>query len=301
MSPRLPAMPTLPACSWMAAMPPLLKIRAERGQMSAIERRIADFILDNAHLLRDYSSQQLATALGISQSGVVKFSQKLGFRGYPDLKYSIGQDLARSGNDPVAPPPAAGDGDTYARAARTLRASKAAAEEETRAANPQGEVQRIVTLLDAAPKLFVYGLGEDGVYAREFAMRLSLLGMLVVQHADPVLMLANLSAARPGDVMLVFSESGKLPQHCALSRRFQQAGGKVVSVTRHTANPLRAHADAALAICADNPAPHLAQLLYRSSLQSLLDFVFVLLCETNADRPRQLAVNLERIEQLLDT
>jgi DNA-binding MurR/RpiR family transcriptional regulator len=67
-------------------MPPLLKIRSERGQMSAIERRIADFILDNAHLLRDYSSQQLASALGISQSSVVKFSQKLGFKGYPDLE-----------------------------------------------------------------------------------------------------------------------------------------------------------------------------------------------------------------------
>ena len=72
-------------------MPPLLKIRAERDQMSAIERRIADFILDNAHLLRDYSSQQLADALGISQSSVVKFCQKLGFKGYPDLKYSVGE------------------------------------------------------------------------------------------------------------------------------------------------------------------------------------------------------------------
>src|SRR5690606_14232740 len=61
-------------------MQPLLIIRSERGQMSAIERRIADFVLDNAHLLRDYSSQQLANALGISQSSVVKFSQKLGFR-----------------------------------------------------------------------------------------------------------------------------------------------------------------------------------------------------------------------------
>ena len=35
-------------------MPPLVKIRSERDQMSAIERRIADFILDNAHLMRDY-------------------------------------------------------------------------------------------------------------------------------------------------------------------------------------------------------------------------------------------------------
>ena len=82
-------------------MSPLLKIRAERDQMSAIERRIADYILENAHLLRDYSSQQLANALKISQSSVVKFSQKLGFKGYPDLKYSVGESIAR-GEPPTA-------------------------------------------------------------------------------------------------------------------------------------------------------------------------------------------------------
>ena len=51
-----------------ADMSPLLKIRAERDQMSAIERRIADFILENAHLLRDYSSQQLADCAAASAS-----------------------------------------------------------------------------------------------------------------------------------------------------------------------------------------------------------------------------------------
>ena len=83
-------------------MPPLLKIRSERDQMSAIERRIADFLLENAHLLRDYSSQQLADALNISQSSVVKFSQKLGFKGYPDLKFSIGEAVARNSGGEAA-------------------------------------------------------------------------------------------------------------------------------------------------------------------------------------------------------
>ena len=87
-------------------MPPLVRIRSGRDQMSAIERRIADFILDNAHLLRDYSSQQLASALGVSQSSGVKFSQKFGFKGYPDLKYNIGQALARNGGNDAAPVPA---------------------------------------------------------------------------------------------------------------------------------------------------------------------------------------------------
>lgn len=281
-------------------MPPLVKIRAEREQMSAIERRIADFILDNAHLLRDYSSQQLANALDISQSSVVKFSQKLGFKGYPDLKYSVGAAVAAAGNGESTRWPPEDQPGGYLLAAETLRRAKLAAEEETMAANPQADVEAVIALVDSAPKVFIYGLGDDGLYAREFAMRLSLLGILTVQHADPILMTANLSAARPGDVLLVFSEFGKLPQLWQLSRQFQEVGGKVVSITRHTANPLRAHADASLAICAHDPQPQIAQLLYRCSLQHLLDFVFVLLCQANPDRQRQLAVNQERIQHLID-
>lgn len=281
-------------------MPPLVKIRSEREQMSAIERRIADFIIDNAHLLRDYSSQQLANALDVSQSSVVKFSQKLGFKGYPDLKFSIGQAVARAGNTLPAERNGSNADSAYIDLLDLLRQSKAAAEDETLLANPEADVEAIVRRVDAAPKVFVYGLGDDGLYAREFAMRLSLLGILTVHHADPILMMANLSAARPDDVMLVFSEFGRLPQLWQLSRQFQEGGGKVVSITRHTSNPLRAHADASLVICAHDPAPHMAQLLYRSSLQHLLDFVFMLLCQTNPDRHRQLNVNLERIQCLID-
>ena len=284
----------------IAPMPPLVKIRSERDHMSAIERRIADFILDNAHLLRDYSSQQLASALGISQSSVVKFSQKFGFRGYPDLKYSIVQAVARNGADAPAQAAPAADGDEYTRLEESLRRSKAAAEEETRLLNPREGIERIVGLVDGAGKVFVCGLGDDGLFAREFAMRLSLLDVLVVHHSDPILMMANLSATRPDDVLLVFSEFGQLPVLCQLSRQFQACQGKVVSITRHTANPLRAHADAALVISAHDPAAHIEQLLYRSSLQYLLDFLFVLLCRANPERHRQLGINLERIQHLLD-
>src|SRR5215216_3573849 len=102
-------------------MSSLLKIRSERDQMSAIERRIADFLLENAHLLRDYSSQQLADALRISQSSVVKFSQKLGFKGYPDLKYSVGEEIAReNGNNGAGTAQAVKAADPHAALAESL-------------------------------------------------------------------------------------------------------------------------------------------------------------------------------------
>ena len=113
-------------------MSPLLKIRAERDQMSAIERRVADFLLENAHLLRDYSSQQLANALGISQSSVVKFSQKFGFKGYPDLKYSIVQAMARGDGGEEVATAAPGNGHPHSALADALWQLKAQAEAATR-------------------------------------------------------------------------------------------------------------------------------------------------------------------------
>lgn len=283
-------------------MATLVKIRAERDQMSAIERRIADFILENAHLLRDYSSQQLASALGISQSSVVKFSQKIGFKGYPDLKYSVGDAVARNGgHQPKRLTGPAPEEDAYTRLEESLSRSKKAGEEETRLLNPRQAIERVTGLIDSADKVFVCGMGDDGLFAHEFAMRMSLLGVLSVHHADPVLMMSNISAARPGDVLLVLSEFGKLSVLSQIGRQFQACGGQVISITRHTANPLRVLSNASLVISAHDPAPHVDQLLYRSSLQYLLDFIFVLLCQNNPDRHRQLNINMERIQQVLDS
>ena len=38
-------------------------IRAARDKMSANEKKLADFVLDNAPLIRDYLSQQIAAAV----------------------------------------------------------------------------------------------------------------------------------------------------------------------------------------------------------------------------------------------
>ena len=278
-------------------MQPLLIIRSERGQMSAIERRIADFILENTHLLRDYSSQQLANALGISQSSVVKFSQKLGFKGYPDLKFSIGEAVARNGADADPAEDAATDGQQVL--SEELWRAKGRAEEETRLLNPPERIDAVVDMLRGADKAFVVGTGEDGVSARAFAIRLSLLGFPAIHHYDPVLVPAEVATSQPGDLLILFSERGQSSALCQLARLFQKRGGKVVSVTRHTANPLRAHADLALLVSAHDERSHVEPLLYQAALQQLLDLLFLLLC-ADESRRRRLDDYHEHVRSLLD-
>lgn len=284
----------------MSTPSPLLRIRAERDQMSAIERRIADFLLDNAHLLRDYSSQQLANALKISQSSVVKFSQKLGFKGYPDLKYSIGESVAHHRAIGNADAGEAGPAHPFAAHAESLWRRKTDAETETRAINAPARIEAVAAAIAAAPKVFVTGLGEDGIQAQAFALRLSLLGIASVYHGDPVLVATSLAAAGHHDLMLVFSEHGKQPALAQISRELRARGGKVVSITRHTPNALRAHADEALLVSAHDERAHVEPLLYRAALQHLLDVLFIELCERSGERLSQLLANAERVRQLLD-
>ncbi len=269
--------------------------------MSAIERRIADFLLDNAHLLRDYSSQQLANALGISQSSVVKFSQKLGFKGYPDLKYSIGEAVARGNGGDEGGVVAAAAEDPRTAQAEQLWQLKAQAEAETRLINPTDRIDAIASALQQAGKVYIIGLGEDGIPARAFATRLSMLGIVTVHYVDAILMQAGVSSAAPGDVLLVFSEHGRQPELCQIGRRFRERSGKVVTVTRHTPNPLRAYADASLLVSAHDGRRHIEPLLYQSALQHLLDLIYVLLCDGNEGRRRQFDLNLELMHDLLDS
>jgi DNA-binding MurR/RpiR family transcriptional regulator len=277
-----------------------VKIRAERDQMSAIERRIADFILENARLLRDYSSQQLANSLGISQSSVVKFSQKLGFKGYPDLKVSVSEAVARdngNGEHRVAAPSRS---DPHGALAAELWRAKSLAEEETRLINTSDKLAAIAKAIDGAGKIFVMGLGEDGLVARAFAGRLSLLGIPVICHADPLLMNSALAIVEKNDVLILFSEHGRQSALGHTMRQFHERRGKVLSVTRHSANALRAHADLSLVVSAHDDRAHIQPLLYQAVLQHLLDLVFVVLCEGGDERLDHLNASFKRAQRLLE-
>jgi DNA-binding MurR/RpiR family transcriptional regulator len=277
----------------------LVKIRSERDRMSAIERRIADFIVENAQLLRDYSSQQLANALGISQSSVVKFCQKLGFKGYPDLKLAISEAVIRAdSNGSALPQPQDASNATAQGYGLWLRKSEA--EEATRLINPPGTLTAVAEAIGRASTVFIIGLGEDDLHARTLALRLAQLGILTVHNFDAAHMTASLSAAKPDDVLLVFSEHGQQPALGQLARHMRSQRGKVVTITRHSANALRAQADLAMLVSAHDERTHIEPLLYHSALQHLLDRLFIRLYETDGARRSRLQETLERIQPLLE-
>lgn len=67
----------------------LTKLRNAESDFTENEQKIADFLQARVSELKSVSSRNMAKQLGISQSSIVKFAQKLGAQGFTELRMAL--------------------------------------------------------------------------------------------------------------------------------------------------------------------------------------------------------------------
>ncbi len=72
------------------------RIRQERPNMSKSFARLADFLLDSYIKASFMTASELAHALNLDAATVVRFSQHLGYKGYPELLREIRDKVRRN-------------------------------------------------------------------------------------------------------------------------------------------------------------------------------------------------------------
>ncbi|WP_258807594.1 MurR/RpiR family transcriptional regulator [Pseudidiomarina sp. CB1] len=257
----------------------LLKIRAMRDDMSLIERKLADFILDNTHLLRDYSSQQLADAIGVSQSSVVKFSQKLGYRGYPDLKFAVNEAVvsASSQQRSVASHPS--QERSIASSFRELRDATYAVLQGVADLNEIEKLQQALKLLIAADTIQVAGFGKSAIVAKDFVLRLMQMGKVTLSSTDPALQIQMATTLSEGNVLFVVSDGGQNSDILKIVRQAKSKGAKVISLTRYGNNPTSILADIPLFALGGDTHVRTDSLLMQLGMQHLCHVLYVQMCQ----------------------
>ncbi|MCX6046510.1 MAG: MurR/RpiR family transcriptional regulator [Chloroflexi bacterium] len=69
------------------------KIREYYDHLSRSYRKVADYIMSNYYEVSFMTAAQLAYAVGVDTTTVVRFSQRLGYNGYPDLLHDIREQV----------------------------------------------------------------------------------------------------------------------------------------------------------------------------------------------------------------
>ncbi|MDX7949675.1 MurR/RpiR family transcriptional regulator [Lichenihabitans sp. Uapishka_5] len=219
-------------------------LQDERTRLSASEGRIADILVNDYEFAVNASITGLAERAGVSPPTVTRFCRRMGCDSYSDFKVQLAR-TAYVGIRYLRPEPqshAAGDiaKDVVEQAQNALFLMHRALDLPA--------IERAADLLAGAEMIYAFGSGgNSSMIAGELQNRLFRLGLRITASADHALQLMMAAAARPGDVLIGSSLSGR---NAELARAFslaRQQGTATVALTQ-SASPVAAAADVTIPI-----------------------------------------------------
>ncbi|TPK91787.1 MULTISPECIES: MurR/RpiR family transcriptional regulator [unclassified Mesorhizobium] len=262
----------------------LKKINAKLDGMAPGDREIGQYIVDNPDQMLRLSTAALAAEIGRSQSSVVKFSQKLGYASYQELKLAVSEAKARDWQVPAGVIHGSIEvGDGFPVILKKLIGSKLLSMQQTVAANSERIISRTLELLDGARRIHLVGVGASSLVARDFSYKLMKLGRNVVYDSDSHIQMANVSTLGEGDVLFALSYSGASIETLRIAELARKRGTMVIAVTGLQDNPLSRVADIRLYTIADEERARSSSITARDAQLTLTDLLFILLLQRQPD------------------
>ncbi|EKN5072033.1 MULTISPECIES: MurR/RpiR family transcriptional regulator [Yersinia] len=263
-------------------MSSLLRIRQLYPTLAQNDRKLADFLLTNPEQARHLSSQKLAQQTGVSQSAVVKFAQKLGYKGFPALKQALSEIVA-------APEQAVTlhnqilSTDSLKTVGEKLLAEKAAALRATLDINSEQRLTEALDMLRSARRVILTGLGASGLVAKDLAYKLLKIGVMAVSETDMHAQLAAVQALDSRDLLLAISFSGERREINLAAEEAQRCGAKVLALTSFTPNSLQQRADHCLYTISEEPAIRSAAISSSTAQYALTDLLFMAMIQQDLE------------------
>ncbi|AGB74460.1 MULTISPECIES: MurR/RpiR family transcriptional regulator [Rhizobium] len=262
----------------------LKKISAQLETMAPADRQIGQFIIDNPDQMLRLSSAALAVETGRSQSSVVKFSQKLGYAGYQELKLAVSEAKAQEWQAPAGMIHGTIEvGDGYLTILQKLLGSKMQAMQQTISVNNEADIEKALEALHDARRIHLVGVGASSLVARDFSYKLMKLGRNVLHDSDSHVQMANASTLGPDDLLFALSYSGASIETLRIAELASQRQATVIAVTGLQDNPLARVADICLHTVGDEDRVRSSAITARDAQLMLTDLLFILLVQRQPD------------------
>ena len=237
----------------------------------------------------------------MSQSSVVKFAQKIGFKGFPALKLAISEALVSNPNPQSMPVHNQIRGDDPMRlVGEKLIKENVAAMHATLDVNTEEKLLESVAMLRAARRIILTGIGASGLVARNFGWKLTKIGYNAIVEQDMHALLATVQAMDVNDLLLAISYSGERREINMATDEILRVGGKILAITGFTPNALQQRATRCLYTIAEEQATRSAAISSTSAQMMLTDLLFMALVQQDLEHaPERIRHSEELVKKLV--
>jgi len=206
-------------------------IRRNYHSLSEVQRRIADYILQNGGRAMYLSITELAATCGTSETTIMRFLRKIGFASYQVFRVQLAQGLQEE--NPKYAWSDIESGDSVGSIKEKVVSSTVAAVEDIRSLISDEDLESFTERVLSATRIFVFGVGSSAYIAGDLFHKLIRLGLSAAVCQDPHIMAIHSAQAKMGDLFIFVSHSGESEVLLDCCRMVLEQGGEAAAITSY--------------------------------------------------------------------
>jgi DNA-binding MurR/RpiR family transcriptional regulator len=244
------------------------RIRETRSDFSPSFIRLADFMLDSYRQAAFLTATELAHLLDLDPATVVRFSQLLGYRGYPEFQREIREKVKKDLliDRKIEP-------GTSAEAAETALREIVRNLEFTQRTFPIEAAEELITALDEVERVIVLAEGLAISSARCLASWLEAVGYTIhLAGGSPPALARAVAGAHKSDLAIAIEITQETPFIAHALSTIKGTGARTAAIFVTPSSELAHHADLILS-ASINPTPGIGQILLDGMVYTLIQML----------------------------
>jgi DNA-binding MurR/RpiR family transcriptional regulator len=264
------------------------RIRAHLGSLQSANARVARLILEQPNVMIYKSASEVGEMAQTSSATVVRCAQKMGFKGFHDLKLALANELAVF-EEAQSPAPTTDDPRLSVLAHITMAGAESVRDAGA-LVDPEAFDAVVGEITDARRVVF-FGVGTSAPLCQDAAYRFSAIGVLAEAPSDVHVQHVQARLLTDQDVCVVVSHTGSTRETLTVAQAASDGGATTVAITSFASSPLTELVDHVIVAGTRELALRLEAMASRLAHLALLDALLVAVAGRDTSRS-QVALEL---------
>ena len=270
----------------------IYKIREGMASYTSTEKKLADYMLENPNEVTQSSAQILGQQAGVSAAAIVRFSHKLGYKGFTALKVDLARDSAdelTSFDDMIV------EKDSMAVVIKKAESLNTMLQNQAYRLLNAESLEKAVEVLLKSQNIYLFGVSGSGVVCMDFMEKLSRINYSVIYHNDFHDQLAAAAHMTAQDAVVAVSYSGKTHEVNTAVKYAKEIGTPTIAITQFRNTPLAKAADIPLYIPITERELRIGAIASRNASFIITDLLYLGLAKNNMEQTKEYLVKTRKI------
>ena len=255
-----------------------VRIREFEESYTSTEKLIAKYILEHGNEILNYSAQILGEKTNTSAAAIIRFSKKIGFKGFSDLKMNLAQSHSNEQHDLDVD-----IDDMTSLVDKGCRLNMNTVLKTYQLINVS-DLENAINLLCNASTIYLFGVGGSSVIANDIEQKLIRIGKKVIYNNDLHIQMTFTQSMTKDDTALIISYSGTTAGLVDISKILVEKNIPYISITQINQNLISKNSTVALRVPSEEKELRIGAVSSRISSFVITDLLYYGVFKKNFDK-----------------